>query len=119
MDSRLQVLRVRFDPWGVSNIWAVLETSGPFRQASFAPVQLTTGTMNLGWPLPSLDGKKLFVVGTQQRGELVRYDVKVGQWVPYLSGISAEGCEFFEGRTVAGLRDLPRIQLMAEQDRRQ
>ena len=79
---------------GVSNIWAVLETSGPFRQASFAPVQLTTGTMNLGWPLPSLDGKKLFVVGTQQRGELVRYDVKVGQWVPYLSGISAEDVSF-------------------------
>jgi Tol biopolymer transport system component len=79
---------------GTSNIWAAREPSGLLRKASFAPVQLTTGTMNLGSPLPALDGKKVFVIGTQQRGELVRYDAKAGQWVPYLSGISAQCVSF-------------------------
>jgi Tol biopolymer transport system component/predicted Ser/Thr protein kinase len=79
---------------GTSNIWAMRETSGLFRKGSFAPVQLTTGTTGLGSPLPSLDGKKLFVIGTQRRGELVRYDGKSGQWVPYLSGISAQCVSF-------------------------
>jgi Tol biopolymer transport system component len=41
-----------------------------------------------------LDGKKLFVIGSQVRGELVRYDSKSRQFTPYLSGISAEGVEF-------------------------
>jgi serine/threonine protein kinase/Tol biopolymer transport system component len=87
---------------GFSNIWAVRETSGLLRKAGFAPVQLTTGPMYLGLPLPALDGKKVFVIGTQQRGELVRYDAKSGQWVPYLSGISAQTVSFSrDGKWVA------------------
>jgi len=87
---------------GTSNIWAVRESSGLFRKGGFAPVQLTTGTMHLTSPLPALDGKKLFVVGTQQRGELVRYDAKVGQWVPHLSGISAQCVSFSrDGKSLA------------------
>jgi Tol biopolymer transport system component len=58
--------------------------------------------MDLGSPLPGLDGKKLFVVGTQRRGELVRYDAKSGQWVPYLSGVSAQCASFSkDGKRVA------------------
>jgi serine/threonine protein kinase/Tol biopolymer transport system component len=87
---------------GTSNIWAVRETSGLFRKGSLAPVQLTTGTMHLSSPLPSLEGKKLFVVGTQRRGELVRYDGKSGQWVLYLSGVSAQCVSFSrDGKRVA------------------
>jgi Tol biopolymer transport system component len=87
---------------GTSNIWAVRERGGPFRKGGFAPVQLTTGTMGLDSPLPGLDGKKLFVVGTQRRGELVRYDGKSGQWVPYLSGVSAQCVSFSrDGKRVA------------------
>src|SRR5262249_36517495 len=83
---------------GTSNIWAIRETASLFRKGSFDPVQLTTGTMDLGSPLLGLDGKKLFVVGTQQRGELVRYDAKSGQWLPYLSGISAQHVSFSTDR---------------------
>jgi Tol biopolymer transport system component len=54
------------------------------------PVQLTVGPMNLLSPLPSPDGRRLFVLGVQPRGELVRYDSTTGHFVPYLSGISAE-----------------------------
>jgi Tol biopolymer transport system component len=45
-------------------------------------------------PAPSKDGKKLFVLGVQPHGELVRYDRKSNQFVPYLSGISAYALDF-------------------------
>jgi Tol biopolymer transport system component len=45
-------------------------------------------------PLPSRDGKKIFFQGLQPKGELLRYDVKSRRFVPYLSGISAEGVSF-------------------------
>jgi Tol biopolymer transport system component/predicted Ser/Thr protein kinase len=79
---------------GTANIWALREKAGLFRPASHDPVRLTTGPMNTGDPVPSRDGKKLFVEGWQPRGELVRYDAKSGQFAPYLSGISAWGLDF-------------------------
>jgi eukaryotic-like serine/threonine-protein kinase len=54
------------------------------------PVQLTSGPLALSGPIPSEDGKKLFVMGRRPRGELVRYDAKAGQLLPFLGGISAE-----------------------------
>ena len=45
--------------------------------------------MNFRSPVSSVDGKKLFVIGEQRRGELVRFESKSGQFVPFLGGISA------------------------------
>ena len=45
-------------------------------------------------PVPSRDGKKLFVIGQQTRGELVRYDARSREFVPYLAGISASWVVF-------------------------
>jgi Tol biopolymer transport system component len=53
------------------------------------PVPLTSGPLGLESPQPSLDGKKIFAVGSQGRSELVRYDAKSAQFVPSLNGISA------------------------------
>jgi len=39
-------------------------------------------------PVPDKDGKRLFAVGQKKRIELLRYDIKAGQFVPFLSGIS-------------------------------
>ena len=53
-------------------------------------------------PLPSKDGKKLFVVGALARGELARYDAKSTEFVPFLSGISADSVSFSkDGQWVA------------------
>jgi Tol biopolymer transport system component len=53
-------------------------------------------------PVPSSDGKKLFVIGAQPRGELTHYDAKSGQFSPYLSGISADELDFSkDGKWVA------------------
>jgi len=77
-----------------ANIWAVRENLGFSQRAASVPTQLTAGPMNTGGTLPSKDGKRLFVLGWQPRGELARYDAKSQQFVPYLSGISAEGLGF-------------------------
>jgi Tol biopolymer transport system component len=79
---------------GVETIWAIRERAGLFEGASREPVQLTTGPINLYGPVPSPDGKRLFVGGTQPRAEIVRYDSKSKAFIPFLSGTSAEGLDF-------------------------
>ncbi|HTZ47283.1 MAG TPA: protein kinase [Verrucomicrobiae bacterium] len=71
-------------------IWELQEHRHLFQQSTFEPVELTTGPLALFSPLPSKDGKKLYVVGRTPRGELLRYDAKSSQFLPFLSGISAE-----------------------------
>jgi eukaryotic-like serine/threonine-protein kinase len=84
------------------NIWARAEKGGWFRKASAEPFQLTSGPMYFFSPLPSKDGKKLFVVGSLARGELSRYDMKSATFVPFQSGISADGVSFSkDGERVA------------------
>lgn len=84
------------------NIWALTEGRSLFHKASATPVQLTSGPMTFSWPLPSRDGKKLFVVGALARGEVTRYDAKRGQFLPFFSGISAESVSFSrDGKWVA------------------
>jgi serine/threonine protein kinase/Tol biopolymer transport system component len=79
---------------GTQNIWALREHSSSLRNASNQPVQLTTGPLSFNDPVPSKDGRSLFVIGAQPRAELVRYDFKSGEFVPYLGGISAGELDF-------------------------
>ena len=71
-----------------SDIWALPERTG-FLRRSQQPTRLTTGPLLYTAVCPSRDGKRLFALATRQRGELVRYDSKSRQFVPFLSGISA------------------------------
>jgi eukaryotic-like serine/threonine-protein kinase len=77
-----------------TNIWALPDHSAFLRKDSRAPLQLTTGPLSFSRALPSHDLVKLFVVGTQPRGELVRYDARSRQFLPFLSGISASELDF-------------------------
>src|SRR5437667_5145162 len=56
-------------------ICALREKGSFLRKVSHEPVQLTSGAISYGYPLPSKDGKKLFAVAGLVRGELERYDV--------------------------------------------
>ena len=76
------------------NIWALAEKGNLLGKANGQPWQLTSGPMTFSSPLPSKDGKKLFVVGALARGELARYDAKTRGFVPFLSGISANSVSF-------------------------
>ncbi len=77
-----------------TDIYARREQTGLFQRGNQEPVQLTVGPLNYRFPTPSQDGKKLFVVGEQKRGELVRYDAKTQQLVSYLGGKSDEHLDF-------------------------
>jgi eukaryotic-like serine/threonine-protein kinase len=72
-----------------SDLWALPECRNSMVRCKAEPVQLTNGPLGYSDPLPSKDGKQLFAIGEQRRGELVRYDPHSGQYVPFLSGISA------------------------------
>jgi len=46
---------------GTANVWALRENGGLFRSTRHEPMQLTMALMNIGDPVPSRDGKRLFV----------------------------------------------------------
>jgi Tol biopolymer transport system component len=79
---------------GPTNIWVIRENRASYGKVSHEPVQLTFGPLDFRESLPSRDGSTLFVLGVLPRGELVRYDSKSRQFVPYLSGISAQWLAF-------------------------
>jgi eukaryotic-like serine/threonine-protein kinase len=87
---------------GRSDIWALREVGGYLRPRNSEPVQLTSGPVDFLGPMPSKDGKRLYVIGAQPRGELARYDAKSQQFVPYLSGLSGDSVSFSrDGRWMA------------------
>jgi len=79
---------------GATQLWIIRERSEWWRRASHAPIQLTVGPLQLSNPTLSSDGKKLFAVGTRRRAQLVRYDAKSAEFLPYLGGISAGDADF-------------------------
>jgi serine/threonine protein kinase len=84
------------------DIWE-LPIEGELFRRSRKPIRLTTGP--LSYPqgaIPSRDGKQIFAVGSKERGELVRYDMKLHQFLPLLSGISATDATYSnDGKWVA------------------
>jgi eukaryotic-like serine/threonine-protein kinase len=84
------------------NIWALAEKGNLLGKSNDQPVQLTSGPMSFSSPLPSKDGKKLFVVGALARGELARYNTRSAEFIPFLSGTSADSVSFSkDGQWVA------------------
>jgi eukaryotic-like serine/threonine-protein kinase len=89
-----------FDSGG--QLWALREKESLLRKVSREPMQLTSGAISYGYPIPSKDGRKLFAVAGLVRGELVRYDAKSKAIEPFLSGISAQDVAFSkDGQWVA------------------
>jgi Tol biopolymer transport system component/DNA-binding winged helix-turn-helix (wHTH) protein len=85
-----------------SSLWAIQDKSGFLGKRKPQPIQLTTGPMEMFAPLPSRDGKRLFAIGVAKLGELVRYDARSEQFLPFLSGISAIHLDFSkDGQWVA------------------
>jgi serine/threonine protein kinase len=87
--------------WSNNQIWGLARKAG-FLRPEPKPVQLTSSLIPLQNPVPSTDGKKVFVVGQTNRGELVRYNSQSARFEPYLAGISAEYVDFsHDGQWVA------------------
>jgi serine/threonine protein kinase/Tol biopolymer transport system component len=79
---------------GKTQIWAIPEKGSLFRKTTREPTQLTTGPLSYSLAVPSVDGKRIFAIGSQPRGELARFNQKSQQFEPYLSGISADSVDF-------------------------
>jgi serine/threonine protein kinase/Tol biopolymer transport system component len=75
-------------------IWALSQEGTFLHRSTDKPIQVTSSPLRLFTPLPSNDGKKLFVVGRSYRGELQRGESKSGSFASFLSGISAEDVVF-------------------------
>lgn len=76
-----------------SDLWA-LSDDKHFLFRPPAPVRLTNGPISYGSFAASRDGKQIFAEGAQRRGELLRYDPKTHDFLPYLGGISASDPTF-------------------------
>ncbi len=77
-----------------TDLWALPECRFSFLRCKAQPAQLTNGPLQYFFPLPSKDGKQLFALGVQDRAELVSYDRRSGQYVPFLGGIPAAHVTF-------------------------
>ena len=85
----------------LGQIWALSERRG-LRPANLQPVQLTSGATPFAQAIPSKDGKRIYAVGMADRGEVMRYDTRSGQFVPFLMGVSADHLTFSrDGQWVA------------------
>jgi eukaryotic-like serine/threonine-protein kinase len=76
-----------------AEIWAIRDQRSLWdllRRSPNQPFQLTSGQLGSHSPVLSPDGKKLYVLGQQRRGEAQRWDQKTQQWVQALGGLSAE-----------------------------
>ena len=90
-----------------NNIFALVDSTSIFRKASATPTQLTTGPILYSTVLSDIIGHRLFVEGTQPRGELVRYDAAMKQFVPFLGGISATDVAFSRDGKWAAYTTIP------------
>ena len=79
---------------GYSEIWAISEKLGFLHRPNPLPTRLTNGAISCNLPAPSVDGKQVFARCDKRRGELVRHDRKLNQFVPFLGGISATDVAF-------------------------
>lgn len=77
-----------------SEIWSISESPGFLPRRTTVPTQLTNGPLSCNLPNPSVDGKQVFARCDKLRGELVRYDRKLNQFIPFLGGISATDVAF-------------------------
>jgi len=81
------------------NIWALREGGSLFPKASAEPTQLTVGPLMFSNPTPSVDGKKLFVIGQQRRFDLIGLSHsgtnRKSQFSVDLPGVSAGEADIF------------------------
>ena len=85
-----------------SSIWALRESPAWLPAFARRPVQIHSSPMAFTSLAASLDGKRVFFAAAQERSELVRYDARRGQCMPYLSGIAGRWIDCsHDGRWVA------------------
>lgn len=79
-------------------IWVMPEHRFGFWGSPGSPSRLISGPLRLSVPVPTMDGKKLLVIGEELRVEPVRYDSKTRHFESYLDDASIIAFEFSPDR---------------------
>lgn len=86
---------------GGRDIW-MLQHDPTSARSDRGPYQLTAGPIEFDLPVFSGEGNRLYAVGVQRRGELLRFNPSTRAFDPYLRGISADQLDFSpDGQWVA------------------
>jgi DNA-binding winged helix-turn-helix (wHTH) protein/Tol biopolymer transport system component len=73
---------------GKEEVWVLREAVGLFHSGRRRPLRLAAGPYDFSLPVPSPDGKRIFVFAVQDREKLVRFDAQRGDFQPLpFSGI--------------------------------
>jgi serine/threonine protein kinase/Tol biopolymer transport system component len=86
----------------VSSLWALRENRAWLSLFDPRPVQIYSSPMEIHPLCPSPDGKQIFFPAGLERRELVLYDARRSQFVPFLPGIAGRWVDYSpDGRWVA------------------
>ncbi len=69
-----------------ADIWAIRERKGLFDRTASEPARVTSGPPHFAAVVPTRDGRRLLVIGTQPRGENLRFDPGKREFAPYHTG---------------------------------
>ncbi|HEV2348784.1 MAG TPA: winged helix-turn-helix domain-containing protein [Terriglobia bacterium] len=98
-DGKYFLFREAFFP--KVGLWAVQEKKGLLQFRLPKPVEIFAAVFDFGTPAITPDGRRAFLVGRNEKRELVRYDRRLQQFIPLLPGLSAGGVNWSpDGRWV-------------------
>jgi Tol biopolymer transport system component/DNA-binding winged helix-turn-helix (wHTH) protein len=87
---------------GDTQIWAMREQPSLWHTTTHQPVQITHDGRSYYAPASSPDGRQIFAAGTENNGELLRYDLKAAGFLQFLNGLSATWVSFSkDGQKIA------------------
>ena len=78
----------------VTTLWAWPDSGQSSDEDTAAPVPLTSGPMSFGNASPARDNKRIWALGVQPAGEVVKYDQGKKEFVPVIAGVSATDLDF-------------------------
>ena len=76
------------------DIWAIRDSLSWSQMSERGPFQVTNGLLITSSPVPSADGRRLFIEAGQSRTEFRRYDLKTGRFTPEFRGVSGRELEY-------------------------
>jgi Tol biopolymer transport system component len=91
-DGRFYLFQARVG--NTFQIWAERNRDGSLLPIQGQPFPLISGAPSYRSPLASQDGRRLFVRAEAPRGELVKYDAHIGEFISILPSISARTITF-------------------------
>jgi len=76
-----------------SSIWVIEDRRHPLRRYA-SPKQIFVAPLELGPPVPSADGKRLFFTSRQEDRQLLKYDPADGRFIPWLKGAAVASVDY-------------------------